>query len=1124
MNYRVVCIILSFLLSNTCFAQVNKNGIPFIRNYTKEEYGASEQNWSVIQDKRGVMYFGNTDDGVLEYDGVNWRKIPVFNSIVRSFAIDDNGKVYVGGLGEFGYLKPDAGGELKYVSLSLDLDSAQKTNADVFKAHFFKGCIYFNSIEKLYKFKEDSLIWIKELGQEMDNFFFSYIVNDHFYINHIKDGLYELVEDSLVLVKGSEFFSKMPVFSMLPFKDKMLVCTFSNGLFLFDPITGGCTELNTQTNNIFVDCQLYDGIQISDEQYALGSFQKGCIILNQDLEIENIINEANGIQNQIITSFYDEYHANVLPLLWTTLSMGISKIDINNPIKGFAKESDLTAGINDVIRFDDRIYIATDIGVFYLDYVNGFPKFVQIKDFDHQSWSFKKFKSFNGKENLIVATQGGVYIIRDTQDFTRIDGKGYLFLARCILNSKLNPATFFIGHSEGLAVYTYENNMWQVKWVAPFNYSIEDILEDPNGEIWLSSDVDGIFKLSKSEQDYTISRYGQEKGVPIKEDPKLFYYKNNIVARTNLGFLKYDIASDSFLHYDVFGDIYNKELTKIYKHTSYDEKYLFSFEKDNRWYVRLEDVSDSVDYEWLNIFFKILPNNQAEAFYFDKDSLIWIGLSDELYCFDIKAAYRQCKGGKNNVLDSVRFNCLVRKVIVDEDSVLFNGTNYKKDENGNISKISLTQPEELIFTLPYKYNSITFEFAAPFFTQEEKTQYSHKLEGFDKEWSKWSRETKAPYTNLNEGTYVFQVKAKNVYEVESTIGTYEFTILPPWYRTILAYIIYVIIGIFLVVVIVKYYTRRLKRENERLETIVAERTAEVVKQKDEIECQRDKIAAQNKDIKDSIHYASRIQQALLPSEKVYTEDFFDHFVLFRPRDIVSGDFYWISQEHGKLYIVAADCTGHGVPGAFMSMLGISFLNEIVSRTGTLKPAEILNQLRAHVVDALKQEGKIGEQKDGMDLALIVIDKTNKKLEYAGANNPLYWVRPLTEEEKMNRPEELPRELVWSETHQLKQISADKMPIGISSSIDISFSSIEIDIEVGHSFYIFSDGYVDQFGGEKGKKFMSKAFKEYILKIQNFPMEEQRKMLNDNIEEWMTIGQYGQVDDQLVIGVKIDKLS
>lgn len=257
------------------------------------------------------------------------------------------------------------------------------------------------------------------------------------------------------------------------------------------------------------------------------------------------------------------------------------------------------------------------------------------------------------------------------------------------------------------------------------------------------------------------------------------------------------------------------------------------------------------------------------------------------------------------------------------------------------------------------------------------------------------------------------------------------------------------------------------------------------------------ITEQKKEITDSIQYASRIQNAMLPPGDYLDSLLPERFILFKPRDIVSGDFYYITEKNGKVICIVADCTGHGVPGALMSMLGISFLNEIISKHRDLPHSnEILEELRGHVIKSLHQTGKVGENQDGMDLALYIMDMKTRKMEFSGANNSLWLIRE----------------------GELIEKSADKMPIGIYGWVDDSFTRHDIDLQEGDLIYLFSDGYYDQFGGPSGKKFMIKNFKKLLLKVHSKSMKEQKKIMVETLEQWMA--DISQVDDILVVGVRV----
>jgi serine phosphatase RsbU (regulator of sigma subunit) len=313
---------------------------------------------------------------------------------------------------------------------------------------------------------------------------------------------------------------------------------------------------------------------------------------------------------------------------------------------------------------------------------------------------------------------------------------------------------------------------------------------------------------------------------------------------------------------------------------------------------------------------------------------------------------------------------------------------------------------------------------------------------------------------------------------------FNFQINPPFYKTWWFILICIFTGASLIVVYIKVRESNLVREKQVLEEKVIERTAEVVAQKEEL-------AQKNKDITDSIRYAKRIQFAILPP----VLPFDDTFILFKPKDIVSGDFYWLMVTGDLEFLAAVDCTGHGVPGAFMSIIGYNSLNKIVKEHKIYKPSDILDRLNYEVIDNLQRtDSEGGAIQDGMDMSLICYNKKTKLLQFAGAFNPLWMVRDGV----------------------LEEIKADRFPIGRAKlETEKKFTNIEIQIQKGDTFYFFSDGYADQFGGDSGKKFKSKPMKELVLALQEFPMNKQRDVLEGALETWR--GDIEQVDDILVIG-------
>jgi tetratricopeptide (TPR) repeat protein len=324
-----------------------------------------------------------------------------------------------------------------------------------------------------------------------------------------------------------------------------------------------------------------------------------------------------------------------------------------------------------------------------------------------------------------------------------------------------------------------------------------------------------------------------------------------------------------------------------------------------------------------------------------------------------------------------------------------------------------------------------------------------------------------------------------------------------------------LIGLGLVIILVIFIFRSY-RQKRKANILLATKNEQITQQKEEIQSQRDLVVQQRdlimeqkQEITDSIHYAYRIQSAAIPPHEQLRERISDYFVFYRPRDIVSGDFYWIGKQDGKIIIIAADCTGHGVPGAFMSMLGIALINEIVQKENITRPSEILNKLRDSIIKALQQSGKndpvdsgqttkptySSNVKDGMDVATVTIDIEKGILEFAGANNPLYLIR----------------------NNELLEKKGNKMPVSIHIQME-PYLNHEFSVNKGDNIYIFSDGFPDQFGGPKGKKFKYQPFKELLTGISDSPMPHQKIILEQKFNEWK--GDFDQIDDVLVIGIKI----
>jgi ligand-binding sensor domain-containing protein/serine phosphatase RsbU (regulator of sigma subunit) len=414
-------------------------------------------------------------------------------------------------------------------------------------------------------------------------------------------------------------------------------------------------------------------------------------------------------------------------------------------------------------------------------------------------------------------------------------------------------------------------------------------------------------------------------------------------------------------------------------------------------------------------------------------------------------------------------------------------------------------PKSLV--LPYNKNHLTFDFRGVSLTVPSKVQYRFKLEGVDADWVPATSKTEATYSSLPPGDYTFILIASNndgLWNKEPFV--YQFSILSPWYKTWWFYTICILIALFGVYTFIVIRTRQLIKTQATLETQVRERTSELREEKEKVEvinkeitAQKAIIEARNRDITDSIRYAKNIQEAILPQLDVIAQEFPQSFILYMPKDIVSGDFYWFAKRKNKRFLATADCTGHGVPGAFMSIIGNTILNEIVTEREILEPGEILNELHTGIKEALKQSNAEGERRDGMDIALCAIEGDSNILEFAGANRPLWIFRG-------GRPD------------GMEVVKPNKFPIGgLEMEDKRKFTTNRIELNKGDMMYLTSDGYADQFGGAQGKKMMVKNFQKLLTEILHLPLASQQEILRKHFVDWK--GDQEQVDDVLVIGFR-----
>jgi len=778
-------------------------------------------------------------------------------------------------------------------------------------------------------------------------------------------------------------------------------------------------------------------------------------------------NSNNSLSNSNVWSFFQDTDS----ILWIGTSDGLNRFDRkNNTFEVF-----LPDGTNNSLS-DKMIYnIKPDKkGNLWLGTNNGLNKFNvktgKVKVYQHQQNNSNSLSS-NYVWSIFIDSKGLIWC-------GTFDNGG--------LNC-LNPET------EEFTIYKQQNDDPE----SLSNNMVRVIFEDSKGNLWIGT-ADGLNLFSRNTRKFKV--YKKEIGNPkslinnsiwtITEDSK----KNIWIGTYGGGLSRLERTTETFIHYTKREGLTNNIVYGILED-----------DLDNLWISTNKGLSKF--------------NTQTQTFinYDARDGL----QSNEFH----ENAYYKTQAGELFFGGINGFNCFLPESFV-QNNVAPNIviTNFKifntKIEPGTTRYLDKTISHTKYIELDYTDYSFSIEFAALHFYIPSKNVYLYKLEGFEEDWIETDATRRfVTYTNIAPGKYFFRVRAANsdgIWNLNETV--LQIVINPPFWETWWFYTLLVISALIIIYLIILYRTRKLESDRKHLNKLVAQRTYEIEVQKKEIEKQRDEItfqrdiatnqrdqiAHQNNNIKASIYYSKRIQTALLPPNNKLGQYLSDFFVLDMPRDIVSGDFYWITQRDDKIVLALADCTGHGVPGAFMSILGIAFLNEEVNRSPKIDAAYFLESLRTHVITSLHQTGKIGEARDGMDIGLCVIDKSKQQIQFAGAYNSLI---------------QITSDKSTSNILQLFEYKGDKMPIGILAHHNKSFTNHIINYDQNDIFYLSSDGYVDQFGGSNGRKFLAKSFRDLLLKICTDNLEKQRELLSVNIKNWIGTD-YEQIDDILVLGFKV----
>jgi len=1101
---KIALLIVAIFTIHSLFAQTDDYGFPFVKNYTPKQYVGNNQNFAIAQDNKGIIYVGN-NPCILSFAGNRWKATDLANiSPCTSLDYDSiNGVLYAGAIDDFGYLSLKANGQESFSSLRNLLPKKYKIIDKIWYTFATNQGVYFISNFLVIRFKDGKCkVW-----ESNGLFHTAFKVNNKIIIRYRGEGLKVIEGDEILPIEGSEIFKEERVDFILPYQyNNYLLGSRGFGLYTLNLDFLNKKIPTCKLDKIYSDCEPFliekeitKAIQLKNKNYAIGTAKGGAIILDRNLKIISSINDNTGLQDLKVHHLFEDSQNN----LWLALNNGISCIEVNSPFRNINSKNGLKGTVYGAVRYKEDLFFSTSQGLFQFkksDYIVR-----QILKKPTECWDLIEFKKENKLKSLIVATKDGVIEIDGGKQNLISENPTYK-----LYQSKKFKNTLYLGLFSGFEILQNQNGVWQSNgYLDDFDADVKDIEEDDLGNLWISTNIDGLRYLENQnyvgkKPKFTVQRYDTSDGLPLNSDNYIRkindkfvictssnFYKINTIRKGNKKFFRF--KQDNIVD---FPKSYTTDITFLAVREDANQNIWLQVFNNDLLYCEtgIALKTKSGLHKWFTKPFKRFNDNiQFKSILPERNGVTWFSGSEGTFSFNWNTKFSYNKP----------FACIINYVFSAKDT-LFKGEYYNlvfdKNTKQKVNVSAQLQPQDMKLELNYSQNNVTFLFDATNFISADNNKFSYYLEGNNETWADWTKKTEKYYTNLSEGTYIFHIKAKDIYDNVSKEITYEFTILPPWYRTILAYIIYFILGVILIFLVVKIYTQSLKR-------IIDTQTSELRQQNKEIE-------HKNKEITDSIYYAKKIQEAIMPSSAYIKELFADSFVLFKPKDIVSGDFYWASQKGNKVLLAAADCTGHGVPGAFMSMLGNDNLNEVVNDRNILMPNEILDGARLGIIKALKQKGESGENKDGMDIVMLAFDKDTLELDFASANNPLYIIRK-------NSTPAFPGYVynIVQEKYSLLEIKGNKFPVGIYINNELPpFTNHKLQLYKGDTVYVFSDGFADQFGGPLGKKFKYNQLKELLLTIQEMPMREQNAMLGISFLNWR--GNLEQVDDVLVIGLRI----
>jgi signal transduction histidine kinase len=829
---KITILVFAFIL-NVSMAKADETGRYFMTFYTSEQTGGHFQNWSLIQDDRGVMYIGN-GYGILEFDGSTWRLIPNSNkSFAFSFAKDSAGRIYVGSAAELGYLSPDSTGNMQYISLLKYIPEADRVFNYVWRVFALNRGILFQTRERIFLFtrgssengKEDTWkvnIWRPE--KTGVNFTYSDYIDNTLYVFHSEKGIMKMDNDTLHQIPGGDKLVKARVKNIIKYPGhagQYLVCTLNDGLWIYDGMT--FKPLTTEADPLLKG-SLQDAKILPNGNIAVCSLVHGLFILDQEGKIKLHLDSSSGLQSDVAKRIFIDRQGNI----WLAMDGCIGMIEFNSDLAFYRMQG---GGANEIVRFRGKIYAAAVTGIYYLDQKDS--EFKPVPGIPKLLYNF--FTLYKG--HLISASTSGIYEVEASGGrclFSDSLGQyGFSFLQPVSFDS----TRFLAGGTNGFYLLKWDQKTNLLKFERKFQefYEYVYVIREPEpGVFWLGTFDAGTIRVRFKNNDFRypeIDKFGPVQGLS-PGSAMVNLVAGKLVFSTNNGFYRYLPALNRFEPDPFFKDMKLGINPGEYPAVSDNKGNIWANSgKELVFYRHLADGSYRMEKGSFSRFLGLMVNYISP----ENNGTTWLGLNASI------VSYKPSE----KAADPESWNTIIRSVRITDDQPIYLG--------GGKGTFAISSPVKI----PYKTNDVSFEYSGLSFIKPEYNEFSILLEGYDRNWSSWRKDMKHNYTNLPPGHYTFRVKCRNIIGQDGAEASFVFTIRTPWYRTVWAFCGYFILAVLSVYSLVRYRTRKLHERSRYLEKIVEQRTAQIQEQKENVE-QLSKIG---RDITSSLSIENIIQIA-----------------------------------------------------------------------------------------------------------------------------------------------------------------------------------------------------------------------------------------------------------------------